>query len=79
MRLDLKNVHVVAGTAAVRARLAIQRFLFDTKAVSTVEYALIVVAVVAIIGVAAGTLTDAFDGLFNDFQNEIQGTLNNVT
>ena len=38
------------------------RFREDIRGVSTVEYALIVVAVIAIVGVAAGLLGDAFDG-----------------
>lgn len=45
--------------------------LRETRAVSTVEYALIVVAVIAIIGVAAGIMNNAFKELFNDLKDEM--------
>ena len=41
-------------------------FLQDKSGVSAVEYALIIVAVIAIVGVGAGVLNDAFTDLFDD-------------
>ena len=38
----------------------IRRFVADRRGVSTVEYALIVVAVIAIVGAVAATMSDAF-------------------
>ncbi|MCY4012155.1 MAG: hypothetical protein OXG82_05500 [Gammaproteobacteria bacterium] len=79
MRFDAKTLGPMVACAALRVRMAVLRYLRETKAVSTVEYALIVVAVVAIIGAAAATLSGAFEELFNDFGNEIENTLTNVT
>ena len=42
----------------------VKGFFADNRGVSTVEYALIVVAVVAIVGGAGVVLSDAFDDLF---------------
>lgn len=47
------------------------RFVKDPRAVSTVEYALIVIAVIAIVGAAAAMLGGAFDQLFDDLETEI--------
>ena len=54
------------------------RFATDSRAVSTVEYALIVIAVIAIVGVAAGLLGGQFKALFNTLGNEIQAGVNTV-
>lgn len=67
-----------AERAALKIRLAIVRFCFETKAVSTVEYALIVVAVVGIIGAAAAMMGGAFNELFDGFENQIQSVQNNI-
>ncbi len=61
-----------------RIRTAAARFWRDDRAVSTVEYALIVVAIIAILGVAAGTMGDAFTNLFDDLANEMESGLTNV-
>ena len=46
------------------------RFIEDKTGVSAVEYSLIIVAVIAIIGVGAGILGNgAFEGLFQDLEH----------
>ena len=42
------------------------RFVKDKSGVSAVEYALIVVAVIAIIGAGVAVMGDAFEGVFAD-------------
>ena len=52
-------------------REQVVRFRDDIRGVSTVEYALIVVAVIAIVGVAAGLLGDAFETTFEDLSERM--------
>ena len=52
-------------------REQVVRFRDDIRGVSTVEYALIVVAVIAIVGVAAGLLGDAFTSTFQDLSERM--------
>ena len=52
-------------------REQVVRFRDDIRGVSTVEYALIVVAVIAIVGVAAGLLGDAFTTTFEDLSERM--------
>ena len=47
-------------------------FRADTRGVSTVEYALIVVAIVAIVGGGATMLSNSFGQLFASLNTEIQ-------
>ena len=54
-----------------RARLAALRFVRESKAVSTVEYAMLVIAVIAIVVAAAGAMTGAFNTLFDTVTEEI--------
>lgn len=54
-------------------RDAVARFRDDIRGVSTVEYALIVVAVIAIVGVAAGLLGNAFTDTFADLSDRMTG------
>lgn len=61
-----------------RAAGWIRRFAADRRGVSTVEYALIVVAVIAIVGAVAATMSDAFNQLFSDLGTEMQDGLTNV-
>lgn len=68
----------ISGAWAGKAKAAAARFLRDNEGVSTVEYALIVVAVIAILGVAAGTIGGAFDTLFNNFENQMNAAIANV-
>lgn len=52
--------------------ISVKRFFKESRAVSTVEYALIVVAVIAIVGGAAALLGGAFKGLFENLKTEMQ-------
>ena len=54
------------------------RFRDDIRGVSTVEYALIVVAIIAIVGVAAGLLGDAFETTFEDLSERMTGAAADV-
>ena len=47
------------------------RFLQDKAGVSAVEYALIIVAVIAVMGFGATALTGGFQDLFTDLQTEL--------
>ena len=47
-------------------------YLAATSGVSTVEYALIVVAVIAIVGVGVISLGNSFNELFGDLSNEMK-------
>ena len=47
------------------------RFIEDKTGVSAVEYSLIIVAVIAIIGVGAGILGGAFKGLFENLSTDM--------
>ena len=47
------------------------RFIEDKTGVSAVEYSLIIVAVIAIIGVGAGILGGAFTDLFQGLSTEM--------
>ena len=53
-------------------RKAWKAFLADTRGVSTVEYALIVVAVVAIVGGGAAVLSGTFTDLFDELEQQIK-------
>ena len=46
-------------------------FVADLRGVSTVEYALMVVAIIAAVALAAGLLGDAFQELFKDLSKEM--------
>ena len=54
------------------------RYLDEKLGVSTVEYALIVVAVVGIVGASAALMGDAFEELFNDLTAELDTAVNDV-
>ena len=47
-----------------RLKLRAARFLSDRKGVSTVEYALLVVGIIGIVGVGVAALSGAFEGMF---------------
>ena len=47
------------------------RFIEDKTGVSAVEYSLIIVAVIAIIGAGAAVLGGAFDKLFKDLSGDM--------
>lgn len=61
----------------VRLHLLIVRFAADLRGVSTVEYALIVVALIGIVGAGAVLLGGAFGGLFDDLSAQM-GSANNL-
>ena len=77
--IDLNSVGRFATDALCRVAAKVRAFLGDTRGVSTVEYALIVVAVVAIIGVAAAVLNTAFDELFGDLSNLLNTSVQTTT
>lgn len=56
-----------------RGVTGVVRYVKESRAVSTVEYALIVVAVIAIVGAGALILGDAFDELFDDLTADMDG------
>lgn len=56
---------------ACRLQARVMRFLLDVRGVSTVEYALIVVAIIAIVAVAATLLGDAFETTFQDLSERM--------
>ena len=47
-------------------------YVADRSGVSTVEYALILVAVIAIVGTSAVVLQDQFEDLFKDLGQQIE-------
>ena len=68
------RVRCAIGRAAGRVR----GFIAESRAVSTVEYALIVVAVIAIVGIGAAMLSGAFKGLFKDLTTEMGKSVDEV-
>ena len=58
---------------------SVKRFLLDRRGVSTVEYALIVVAIIAIVGVVAGQLSGAFEDLMDDLTVQLQTASDDVS
>ena len=54
-------------------------YFTDRTGVSTVEYALILVAVIAIVGVAGLTLQDQFKDLFTDLGKQIDAAQQKLT
>lgn len=63
MELIFKHVSTIAAKLTA--------FVADLRGVSTVEYALMVVAIIAAVALAAGFLGDAFDQLFKDLSDEM--------
>ena len=63
--MEFLQMHLYRPVAFVR------RFLGERRGVSTVEYALIVVAVIAIIGVVAAQMSEAFQDLFTNLAAEM--------
>ena len=56
----------------------ITAFVADLRGVSTVEYALMVVGIIAADGLAAAYLGDAFEALFKDLSKEMTTGIANV-
>ena len=61
------------------AIVSVKCFLLDRRGVSTVEYALIVVAIIAIVGVVAGQLSGAFGALMEDLTTELEGASGEIS
>jgi Flp pilus assembly pilin Flp len=57
----------------------VSAFVADLRGVSTVEYALMVVAIVAAVALAAGLLGDAFQDLFEDLSKEMTAGVSTVS
>ena len=53
----------------------LKRFAEERRGVSTVEYALIVVAIIGIVGAAVGTMSGGFNALFTNLGNQIQNVV----
>ena len=64
---------------ARRLQAQAMRFLLDVRGVSTVEYALIVVAIIAVVAVAAGLLGDAFTATFADLSDRMTDAAGDVS
>ena len=64
---------------ACRSRMQAIRFVKDARGVSTVEYALIVVAIIAVVAVAAGLLGDAFTSTFEDLSERMTDAAEEVS
>ena len=60
-------------------RTLVVRFRDDIRGVSTVEYALIVVAIIAVVAVAAGLLGDAFTTTFADLSDRMTDAADEVS
>lgn len=58
-----------------RLRELALRFLADLRGVSTVEYALIVVAIIGIVGAAAALLGGAFTTMFEELSGRMTGAV----
>ena len=58
-----------------RLRELALRFLADLRGVSTVEYALIVVAIIGIVGAAAALLGGAFTAMFEELSGRMTGAV----
>lgn len=62
--MELRNL-------AAKLGVVVTRFAADLRGVSTVEYALIVVAIIGIIGAGALVLGGAFGDLFDDLSDQM--------
>ena len=55
----------------VRAKALALRFVLDVKGVSTVEYALLVVGIIGVVGVGIAALGGAFDQMFQTLSTKL--------
>lgn len=58
-----------------RLNLLVVRFMHDAKGVSTVEYALLVVGIIGIVGVGVAALTGAFTQMFEELSTKLTGAV----
>lgn len=76
--MDFLFLHV-AGRTLRQLMGRIRSFIVDSRGVSTVEYALIVVAVVAVVGGGAAVLSGAFGDLFETIETDIAQQADDMT
>ena len=74
----MTNTTVAVRDAMRRLFVRAKAFLSVKRAVSTVEYALIVVAVVAVVGTGAAILGGAFKGLFQEMKTQMEAAEKSV-
>lgn len=78
MDVVMRGIWARTRGAIRRAAGCVRGFFAESRAVSTVEYALIVVAVIAIVGIGAAMLSGAFKGLFKDLTKEMGESVTEV-
>lgn len=77
--LDLTRTRLKALTRLRdRCMLRLLRFPGDRRGVSTVEYALIIVAVIGVIVAVSAVLGTAFNDLFNDLSDELGNAVSDL-
>ena len=74
----MKDIRVSLEKLQSRLLKAYCSYRTGESGVSAVEYALIVVAVIAIVGMGIGILGDGFEGLFKDLNNEMKSAVANT-
>ena len=76
LRLQLAALRVLgAWSALYRKALGFGK---DERGASMVEYALMVVAIIAVVAAGAAVLTDAFDDMFSDLATELSTAVDQV-
>ena len=73
LRLELTVVRFLGALAALSRRAL--RFGKDERGASMVEYALMVVAIIVIVGAGVGTLSGAFTDMFTSLSGELSGAV----
>ena len=68
----------VGASLAVRLLVIVRTFIASKRAVSTVEYALITLAVIGIVAGGVATLTGQFDTLFDSLGNRLSEVIASV-
>ena len=71
----MKDIRVFLDKLQSRLLKAYCSYRTGESGVSAVEYALIVVAVIAIVGLGIGILGDGFESLFKDLNNEMKSAV----
>ena len=77
LRLELAVVRFLGALAALSRRAL--RFGKDERGASMVEYALMVVAIIVVVGAGVGTLSGAFDTMFEGLSDELTGAVSAVS
>ena len=73
LRLELAVVRFLGALAALSRRAL--RFGKDERGASMVEYALMVVAIIVVVGAGVGTLSGAFDSMFDSLSADLTGAV----